>query len=214
MRNRPPAVTTYQDGVRIRNTEQFLGQGLTITNGSTKGLLTVNPAGPAEFPWLSRLAQNYSKYRFRKLVISYVPYVGTTTNGFVGIGSFYDSEDAIKFNVDPGIPPLSSQPEYTIGPLYAGNAIRSHDADVSSSNWLGIEFDCRKMSDNFSKWFYMDPFSSVTLGTGNEARLNQTVACYVGLQWNLSGAAAPTLVGSLYVTYDIELIQPTTNTVQ
>lgn len=213
-RKTPPTVVPFQDGVRVCNTEQFLGDGLTLSNGTVKGLLTMNPADPTGFPWLHRIAQNYSKFRFRKLSMSYVPYVGTGTTGYIAMGSFYESEDAIKYNAVGTLPNLSSQPEFTVGPLYAGNAISSHDAAVNSANWLGIEFDCKRMSDNFTKWFYVDPASSVSLGTGNEARLNQTVPCYTGLQWNLSGATGSVLVGSIYVTYEVEFIQPTSNTVQ
>lgn len=212
-RSSPPLLTPYQDGVRVRNTEQLLGAALTLTPGNTKGLVGMSPADAGAFPWLSRVVTNYAKYRFRKLILSYVPYVGTTQSGFVSAGSIYDAEDALKYFAGTTQFPLSSQPEYTIGPLYAGNSIRSHDDDVSSSNWLGIEFNCRRMSDNWTKWFYVDPSSTPALGEGNEARLNQTQPAYAAFAYS-NGSAGNVVVGAWYATYEIEMIQPTSATIQ
>jgi hypothetical protein len=57
-----------------------------------------NPGKNAAFSWLSTLASNYDKYKFRKLVIHYTPNVGTSVNGKVGIGFDYDSTDDVPVN--------------------------------------------------------------------------------------------------------------------
>jgi hypothetical protein len=116
----------------------------------------------------------------------------------------YDSEDAITALNAVGGVPASSQPEYTIGPLYSGNAIRSHEGDVSSANWTGIEFDTKRIHDT-QKWFYTDATLTFTANAGNEARLNQCIGAYVVLQYFSNVAQTG---GSWYVSYEIELIQP------
>jgi hypothetical protein len=218
VRTKSPTVLSTDGGVRVCNTELLLGTSISLNTGFTKGLVTLNPASqgvPTPFPWLRNIAASYSKYRFRKLIISWVPYVGTTVNGFVQIASVYDAEDALNLVTTPGEQPISSQPEYAVGPLYAGNSIRTTDeGGVSSSNWLGVEFNCRKMTDNFTKWFYVDPALTLTNAPGDTARLNQCVGSYVVFQYVNGTPATINGAGAFYVSYDIEFTQPTLSTAQ
>lgn len=74
----------------------------------------IQPGLKESFPWLSGIARNYDRYRFRKLTYKYVPVVGTSTNGRVAIG--FDPDV-----LDP-IPVLSSDfyslPKYKSGPVW------------------------------------------------------------------------------------------------
>lgn len=190
-------------GVCVSNTEQFFGQSITLPANFTKVVTAINPCD-TNFPWLRGVARNYAKYRWKRLILSWVPFVGTTTQGYVSVASAYDSEDAITALNAVGGVPSSSQPEYTIGPIYSGNAIRSHESDVSSANWTGIEFDVKRIHDAV-KWFYTDATLTFTANAGNEARLNQCVGAYGIFQYD---TPAPVVAGSWYMSYDIELIQP------
>ena len=49
-----------------------------------------DPLIPGALPWLSGVASNFSKWRWRSLVIKYMPQCPTTTEGAIGLGVGYD----------------------------------------------------------------------------------------------------------------------------
>jgi len=57
-----------------------------------------NPGISSVFPWLSSVAVNYEKYRFRKLSFTIVPLVATNFSGRIGVGFDYDSTDVAPGN--------------------------------------------------------------------------------------------------------------------
>ena len=78
---------------RFSHTEFVADVGGTI-NGIVN-VLTINPAATATFPWLSRIAQGFELYRFKRLRIDYTPSVSTTSAGIV-VGAFeFDGNDAL-----------------------------------------------------------------------------------------------------------------------
>ncbi len=54
-----------------------------------------NPGVASIFPWLSTIAVNYEKYKFRKLTFTIVPLVATNFSGRIGVGFDYDSSDPV-----------------------------------------------------------------------------------------------------------------------
>jgi len=78
---------------RFSHTEFVADVGGTI-NGIVN-VLTINPAATSTFPWLSRIAQGFELYRFKRLRIDYTPSVSTTSAGIV-VGAFeFDGNDAL-----------------------------------------------------------------------------------------------------------------------
>lgn len=57
-----------------------------------------NPGMANIFPWLSSMAVNYEKYRFKSLSFTLVPLVSTVYNGRIGVGFDFDSSDAAPGN--------------------------------------------------------------------------------------------------------------------
>lgn len=57
-----------------------------------------NPGMANIFPWLSSMAVNYEKYRFRSLSFTLVPLVSTGYNGRIGVGFDFDSSDTAPGN--------------------------------------------------------------------------------------------------------------------
>lgn len=90
-----------KDGIRIRRCE-FVG---TASNGAVTGFaLTplststpgydLNPSSPNLFPWLSRIAPNYERFRFESIKLKFVPSQATTTAGRFYAAVDYDYDDA------------------------------------------------------------------------------------------------------------------------
>lgn len=85
------------DGLLFHHSE--LVYQLYATTGYSTATITINPALPSAFPWLSRLAPLFETYEVVDFAIKYVPACSTTTPGFVMIGFDYDSYDSVPLNM-------------------------------------------------------------------------------------------------------------------
>lgn len=135
--------------------------------------------------WLANIAQNYSRYRIRKLSFTYQPAVGTTTRGFIGMGFFTDPQDAAAYaanSVSTAFPRLSACTKFTTCPLY-GTASITLDRGDFNGDWLSYE-----------------PSAVVT-------EENARLVCAGGIGFYISyDSAAP--AGNIFVTYEVELANP------
>lgn len=91
-----PKQKNISNGVVITHSEMLSS---VVTHGTTLTYqcdsLVANPGRSVMFPWLSTIAANYDKYRFRKLSVSFVTNQPTSVGGKVGIGFDYDSTDPV-----------------------------------------------------------------------------------------------------------------------
>ena len=71
---------------------------LTVTQGVAFTTTRVNMI-PAAFPWLNGPASSFSKFRFEKIEIVYIPNCSTATAGTVVISPGYDTGDAVPTSV-------------------------------------------------------------------------------------------------------------------
>lgn len=100
-RPRRPKKTTplSHGGVRISHSEMI---GTIISSASLNTYncsnFIANPGRSSMFPWLNSIATNYDKYRFTRFVARFIPSVGTSASGKVGIGFDYDSSDPTPAN--------------------------------------------------------------------------------------------------------------------
>jgi hypothetical protein len=77
---------------------------LTVTHTESLGELLGSAAFaanyymliPATFPWLRGVAQNFSRYRWKKLEFSFITSSPTSQSGHVAMGALYDWNDAGK----------------------------------------------------------------------------------------------------------------------
>lgn len=53
----------------------------------------INPANSSLFPWLSRIATAYEKYKFKKFTVHYTPNTGTSANGNITMAIDFDVTD-------------------------------------------------------------------------------------------------------------------------
>jgi len=87
------------DVVRIAHREYIADVTTTLATFETR-VFKINPGVATTFPWLSNIAANFEKYRFRKLKFCYYSSVATTTAGSVMLAIDLDTLDA---------PPASKQ---------------------------------------------------------------------------------------------------------
>jgi len=88
-----PVVTTKLNAVNIRHKELFGGVWGSVNFAVST--YNINPGNSALFPWLSQQASGWERYRFKRLVIRYVPRCSTATSGSVLISPDYDAADPV-----------------------------------------------------------------------------------------------------------------------
>jgi hypothetical protein len=101
-KNSKPKMSLTGDAMVIRHSEMI---GSILSGAPTSNVTAfravsfrANPGISTVFPWLSSVAVNYEKYRFKYLRFVIVPLVATTYSGRIGVGFDYDSADAVCGN--------------------------------------------------------------------------------------------------------------------
>jgi hypothetical protein len=99
MTSSTPKFQRSQNGNTIINHRELLAN--VIGNASfITSLFPMQPGIPGSFPWLSNIAINFEKYKFRKLQAHYLTRCSTATAGSVSLAFDYDASD--------GTPPSES----------------------------------------------------------------------------------------------------------
>lgn len=179
----------------VHNTEIISSVTTTL---ATSSYYTVFPVSPTFFTWLGTVADNYSKFKFRKFRVTYVPSVGTTTNGNVAMGFGYDMGDVY---------PTSTGGLATNQPASAteNDSVVSCRPSVMMSAWeeSSIEFPPDRMKEN----------RFIDQGDWNFP--STTIASALQRNWGSDGyvlvngiGPASTNLGKIHIEYIIELINP------
>lgn len=89
---RSPRMNTTKEGVIVAH-RAFLGP-ITCESAFTTNYFPCNPAHAQTFPWLSRLASRFDKYRFHRLRFEYRSVCATSLSGLVMLSFDFDAQDA------------------------------------------------------------------------------------------------------------------------
>jgi hypothetical protein len=140
-----------------------------------------NPAMPITFPWLSNIAANYEKYRFKSLCFDYL-----TSTGTEGTGSVILVPD---FNASAP-PPVTKAMALTMKDSVRGSVWQDFCSDFKGK-------DLSALPQYFTR--------------SQALPANQDIKTYDTANLNLcvDGAGAESgSIGELWVEYDVELIAP------
>ena len=88
-----PRSTNTASGSTIIKHREYLGAVVGTTTILVKSY-NVNPGLATTFPWLANIANNYEKYRVKKLSAQYVTSSGSTTGGRVGLAFGYNPSES------------------------------------------------------------------------------------------------------------------------
>lgn len=165
---------------RFSHTE-FVGDitsGQTSSTDSTFFTFIINPGSIDTFPWLSRIANGYEMYRFKRLRAIYTPSCGSSTGGIVVGGFEYDGTDPA---------PVTKQ------------QISALDRSARSNVWQKFTVDL----DVGSGWYYVNALPFLPTNPG-DVRLTDVARLFVGV----FGAQPGQVVGEVSISYDIEFAKP------
>lgn len=140
---------------------------------------TVNAAQLATFPWLSSIARRFERYRFVGLKFHFEPTCPTTTAGYFAMYLDYNATDS---GPDTYQAFMANNGAIT-GPLYHSHQISVNPSLVRERGFL----------------FTRDDFTS---STGGLLNYDLATLYYVCVSSDTLGK------GALYVTYEVELMQP------
>lgn len=172
------------DIVRIRHREYIND----ITTGPVAGAfalqsLPVNPALVQSFPYLANIAQNFEEYRFRGLVFEFVssasPYLASSAMGTLVVAMEYNPLAPVFTNK-----PQMENSDYAVSSRFDKNLM------------YGVE--CKQFTQNS----YLTRYQAADPLTAYDSGLFQ-VATVPG-----SGFPVNSVVGELWVSYDVELMRP------
>jgi len=165
--------------VRIRHREYI--QDVSGSVGFSSQSLSINPGIPSVFPWLSVMAKQFESFLFRRLKFDYETQKSASTSGSVMLAVDFDAADS---------PPTSKQ-----------ELMSFHNA-VRSAVWA----ECCYSSDekDLQKFGVQRYIRSGSLGPNLDIKTYDVGNLILATQ----GEADTSVIGELYVEYDVELITP------
>jgi hypothetical protein len=200
-KQRSPLPLTAGSGKRmvVQNYEQIatLKNFTTDTWANLQSALIGNPGVVAHFPWLSLIADNYSRFKWKYLRYIYVPNVATSIPGQVYINVASDFADTAPASLaDVAVSNTSS-----IGPAWIGGGINAEKAfrrDLKVDDAVFVDVD-------------VSQFTQPAYYVRKQAGLDVDTKPYV-LYYGSSGVANGTTnfggCGAVYVAYICELFDP------
>lgn len=186
---------------RVTNSEALF----TITSAAAGAFFNQTASLiPAAFPWLNPVASNYSKFRWVRLRLVYIPAIATNVSGSVVLGMNYDTQDS---------PPTSlvqaqSANLSVSAPAWAGSGGASslHGFPPLRGDAIAIDVDVTKFGsgDKLTYYRYMGgaAYNALTAADKN---------IYCPAMISVSTGGGPTTsvqFGTLFASYVVELIEP------
>lgn len=180
VRRMPTAtISNGRNSTRVSHRE-YLTDIYGSTTFAVDTAININPGFASSFPWLSAIASRYETYRFNRLSFCFETTSATTAVGSVILAVDYDASDSI--------PVTKAQ-------------MLSYKGAVRASPWEMVSFHCdpadlTKRLNNFTRLG--------AVPSGADIKMYDTGVLYVGV----AGNAAATVIGELYVDYDVTLSTP------
>jgi len=182
--NGPPSFAALNQGIRIRHREYISDVSSTTAFSSTT--YAIQPTNSVTFPWLSQIAGSFEQYKIHGMVFTYNTTAGSaisSTNnalGVIGMTTCYDPSQSAFVN--------KRQCEDYVGCV----------SGVPSANLMHA-VECAPKSDVLERYYCLQNNS-----------LPEDLKFYNHGTLNLfsQGSQATTVVGELWISYDIEFYNP------
>lgn len=183
----------------------------------------MNPGIQQSYPWLSGIAKQYSRFRWKALRYIYVPTCSTTTAGSVFFYPSYDSFDSAPATLAQ----VAVSENSCIGNAWFGGSINPNLAfkPLTTQESIFVDIDVDRFPNN---WYYVrdtfadtKPSTGAALGGVIPAGLTLTSGTYFEMEsrpgviyYGADGVAGNTSIGNLFAAYVVEFSDPIDPTVQ
>jgi len=183
-----PAFGNIQDtGINIKNRE-FIGT-VSSSTGLNQWKIGINPGLPDTFPFLSRIASNFEKYRFRGLVFYFK---STAASAFASTTNIAMGQVIITSVPDPA----EAQPTTLEAVLNRKDNTVAKPSEDCLHGW-----ECKRGMQVLNEYYIR------TSNTGDDQDIRFTDPGYLLLSTN-GNPAANMEIGQLWVSYDVDLMVP------
>lgn len=181
-----PMFSTLADGsdlrIRVRHREFIADIPGSVNYGVNS--FPINPGIPSVFPWLSNVAQNFESYQFRDLCFQYRTESPTSSAGKIILSVDWDAADAA---------PISKLQQFE-------ERTKAEDAV-----WANFDLVCDKQDlAKFGTQRYVRNALPLPAVGAVDIKTYDVGNLFVGRQ----GESGTTVIGELWVCYDIELMTP------
>jgi len=192
---RTPAVNTRGDSVIVGNSEILFEVATAASGAFGTDLIALNMQN---LNWLSGVAANYSKFRWRKLRLVYIPACSTSTSGSVTMGLQYQYTETAPTTIIQAAAYYRS----VTSPVWAGyeGAPLLFDSQFKPpmAGAVALDVDVARFSQ---------PWYPVSFATQSGVDADQFVPVSLVIS-SSGGPTSSTLVGYVHDVYLVELIEP------
>lgn len=195
VRNKQPNIQTKGSALMIHHVEP-----LTNVVGGAAGVFVAGIVSlvPIAFPWLNGVAINFSKYRWHRLTLFYVPTIPTSSPGEMAMGLSYDRQDTTPTSMQQ----VQTYKDSVSSPVWGGaDGSSLFNGDKREGSVVYLDVDVKYFNEQY--WRYV---TNATFGAMNLA--DQNVYCAANLIHGNFGASGATTQGRIYAKYSVELIEP------
>lgn len=184
-------------GMIVCNTEELIQAKAPAT--TLEFTSSTVPLIPSRTAWLSSVARSFSKFRWVKLRVFYLPAVGTATSGRLATSLVYDANDLAPSSMTQVIAGFRA----TFGPVWAGQSgFDSTNPFSNHSDMVHLDLDCSKLSKRYYPYTTFENYAAMS-------STDKTVYAPAELLTALEGVVVGnSVVGSFYISYEIELVEP------
>jgi hypothetical protein len=193
-----PRISMVGDSTIVQNTEV-----LASLNTSAAFTLSTHPLIVGNPTWLRGVAGNFSRFRWRRLRVIYIPACPTSTTGQIAMGLSYDAGDAAATGIDQ----IQAMFHSVSGPFWAGfegtGLLGGAQRPIGSlPGAMALEVDCERISQTYWRFITLTGYNS--LGSSDKD-VFLPAQLFVGRS---GGPAIDVLAGNLYLQYEVELVEP------
>nr|QKS69554.1 capsid protein [Erysiphe necator associated sobemo-like virus 4] len=189
-------------GMMVCNTEELISAKSSDTTLSFTASTT--PLIPSQASWLAGVARSFSKFRWCKLRVSYLPAVGTGIAGRLAASLVYDANDLSPSTMAQVIAGYRA----TFGPVWAGQSgFDSTNPFSNHADMVHLDLDCSRLGKRYYPYTTLTNYTAMSL-------TDRTIYAPAELLTAIEGVVATgSVVGSFYISYEIELVEPIAATV-
>lgn len=187
----PPVVSNTSCGVRIRHRE-YICDVVASQDFSTQCVYSINPGLSASFPWLAGVAANYQQWKPWGILYEFI----TTSGNSVASTNTALGEVIMSTQYNAILPPFTNK-QQMLNQEFSCNAVPSVD--------IIHPIECEPSQTSVDCLYVRTTVGGVG-NTNGDIRLADLGTFQLSTQGQQANGGT---LGSLFVTYDIELLKPT-----
>jgi len=197
-RPRVPRINSTMRSTRVSNTEQIISFGLAASGAFN---FQVFPLLPSNATWVGGISDLYSKWRWVKCDVIYIPKCPTSTSGSISMAFVYDQQDntvTSRLQVTQCYQSLSFPPYAGYGgasALVSGNSV--------SGECIISKLDTSRLDKPWYPTIGIGAFN--LLGTAVDRNIYCPASLVIASD---GGPSAATPAGDFFLKYEVEFIEP------